>query len=94
MLPGGTDYEDIQKTLNADPSSPEFSMKKLFQCIDIDKPMRILGKRTIEDEVQIGWQFYFKQEFTIEGHTFKRGDTFQLDATLKKQGDYWLIDSM
>jgi hypothetical protein len=26
--------------------------------------------------------------------TFKKGDSLDLDATLKKSGDFWLIDNM
>lgn len=94
MLPGGADYEDVKKILNAKPSSPMFFMRKMWESIDIDKPARILGKTLIEDEATIGWEFYFKEEFTIEGRTFKPGDGFEFDATLKKHGDYWLIDNI
>jgi hypothetical protein len=30
----------------------------------------------------------------MEGHTFRAGDTFQLDATLRKSGGSWLIDGI
>ncbi len=94
MLPGGVDYEDVEEILKATPSSGKFFMKKMWESIDTKKPIRILGKNVIEDEVGIGWEFYFKEDFTIKGREFKRGDSFKFDATLKKRGDYWLIDNI
>ncbi len=94
MLSGGADYEKVKEILNAKSSSPVFLMRKMWESIDIDKPVRILGKTLIEDEAKIGWEFYFKEEFTIEGRTFKPGDSFEFDATLEKHGDYWLIDNI
>ncbi len=94
MLPGGVDYEDVKDILNAKPSSRKFFIKKMWESIDIDKPIRILGKTLIDDDAEVGWQCYFKEEFTMEGRTFKRGDTFELDAGLKKHGQYWLIDNI
>jgi hypothetical protein len=94
MLPGGVDYENVKKILNAETSSPMFTMKKMWESIDVDKPIRILGKKLVEDEAKIDWEFSFKKELTIEGHTFKAGDTFKFDATLKKRGDCWLLDDI
>lgn len=94
MLPGGVDYEDVKEILNAEPSSGEFFFKKMWQSIDAEKPIRILGKQLIEDETSIGWEFYFKEDFTIKGRSFKHGDAFEFDASLKKRGDYWLIDNI
>ena len=37
------------------------------------------------------WRVIFKEEFTIEGKTFKAGDTFDIDGNLHKYGDKWLI---
>jgi len=94
MLPGGVDYEDVKEILNAKPTSPQFFLKQMLESIDTEKPIRILGKQMIEDEVGIGWEFYFKEDFTIEGRTFKRGESFEFDAGLKKHGDCWLIDNI
>ena len=94
MLPGGTDYEDVKNILNARPSSSKFFLKKMWLSIDAKKPIRILGKTLIEDETSIGWESYFKEDFTIKGRTFKRGDGFKFDALLRKHGDYWLIDNI
>ena len=94
MLPGGTDYEDVKEILNAKPSSGEFILKKMWQLIDTEKPIRILGKQLTEDEASIGWRFYLKEDVTIEGKTFKQDEGIELDAELKKYGDYWLIDNI
>jgi hypothetical protein len=94
MLPGGSDYKDIKEILNAKPPSRRFFVKKMWESIDTEKPIRILDKKLNEDEVDIGWEFYFKEDFTIEGRTFKRGESFELGADLKKYGDYWLIDNI
>lgn len=94
MLPGCVDYEDIKEILNAKPTSRKFFLKKMWESIDTKKPIRIIGKQLIEDEVGIGWEFYFKEDFTIKGHTFRRGESFEFDASLKKHGDYWLIDNI
>lgn len=66
----------------------------MWQSIDTEKPIRILGKRSIEDETSIGWEFYFKEEFAVPGRKYKRGEAFEFDASLKKRGDYWLIDNI
>ncbi|MHC4587214.1 MAG: hypothetical protein ACYS3N_21995, partial [Planctomycetota bacterium] len=94
MLPGGVDYGDVKEILNAKPSSRKFFIKKIWQSIDTEKPIRILGKQLIEDRASIGWEFYIKEDFTIEGRTVKRGKSFEYDAGLKKHGDYWLIDNI
>jgi hypothetical protein len=94
MLPGGADYGDVKEILNAKPVSRKYFMKKMLESIDTEKPIRILGKQFIEDEASIGWEFYFKEDFTIEGRTFKRGEGFEFDAGLKKHGDCWLIDDI
>ena len=94
MLPNGADYADVKEILNAKPTSRKFFIKKMWESIDADKPIRILGKELIEDEASIGWESYFKEDFTVKGHMFKRGDAFEFDASLKKHGDYWLIEGI
>jgi len=83
MLPGGVDYEDMKEILNAKATSRQFFVKKMWESIDAEKPIRILGKQLIEDEVNIGWEFYFKEDFTIEGRTFKPGEGFEFGASSK-----------
>ena len=85
---------DIKEILNAKSSSPKFFLKKMWLAIDTKKPIKILDKTIIEDEASIDWEFYFKEDFTIKGHTFKRGDGFEFGVTLKKHGEYWLIDNV
>jgi len=94
MLPGGIDYDDAREILNAEPSSREFFVKKMWESIDTENPIRVLGKELINGKVSIVWEFYFKEDITIEGRTFKRGEGFEFDASLKKHGDYWLIDGI
>ncbi len=38
-------------------------------------------------------QVTFKKDVTMSGQAFRAGDTFSLDATLRKSGDSWLIDN-
>ena len=94
MLPGGDDYEDIEKILKSKPSDRLYFFKKIWLAIDTEKPIKILGKTTIEDEVSIGWKFYLKEDMTIEGKTFTRDESIEFDARLKKRGDSWLIDNI
>jgi hypothetical protein len=37
------------------------------------------------------WQITFKEDFTIEGKTFKAGETFNIDGNLRRYDDKWLI---
>lgn len=94
MLPGGADYGDVKEILNAKPTSRKYFLRRMWESIDIEKPIRILDQELNEDEADIAWKFYFKEDFTIKGHTFKRGDSLEYDAGLKKHGDYWLIDGI
>jgi hypothetical protein len=94
MLPGGADYGDVKEILSAKPTSRKFFFRKMWESIDTDKPIKILGKELIEDEADIGWEFYFKEDFAVPGRRYKRGDAFEFDASLKKHGDYWLIDNI
>ena len=97
MLPGGTDYQDVQETMNAGPDDPEQQQIKLWlQSLDADAEMPII--ETVEDRgaMKVTWQVTFKKDVTVTeggGHTFRAGDTYNLDATLRKSGDSWLIDN-
>jgi len=101
FLLGGTDFEDMQAILNADPDDPkqrtEYQMKLWLQSFDPDAEMPIV--ESIEDQgvMKLTWQVTFKKDATIsehgQGQTFRAGDTFNLDATLRKSGDSWLIDN-
>jgi serine protease AprX len=90
MLPDRADY--VRKILNAEPSSGKYAVKKLWQSIDVKKPMRIRLKQLTEDEASIEFEFYFKEDVTIEWRSYERGESLKHDASLEKHGDYWLID--
>jgi len=98
MLPGGIDHEDMQEILNADPGDPkqrsEYEMKLWLQSLDPDAEMPITSTNETEHGTEIAWQVTFKKDVTVGGQTFRAGDTFELDATLRKSGDSWLIDGM
>lgn len=97
MLPGSTDYQDVKAILTAKPDSRLFGLKRLWQSIDMRKPVEVLSIEKIGRTgrtVSATWQFTFKKDITIEGHTFKAGETFKLDGNLKKQGTRWLINGI
>lgn len=100
FLPGGVDYEDVREVLGADPSqADEHQFSMVMRAIDPDGPITVISRKgTSEDEVSITWRVTFKSEVSsTEGGkkvTFKQpGDTLDLDASLKKVGDRWLIDN-
>jgi hypothetical protein len=98
MLPHGTDYEDVQEILYANPDDPkqrdEYEMRRWLQSFDPDTEMPIVSTEETERGISITWQVTFRQDFTVQGHTFRAGDTYNLDATLRKSGDSWLIDGI
>ncbi len=97
FLPGGVDYEDMQKILHADPNDPEqqdeYQMKLCFLSLDPDAEMPMVSVEETEHGTSVVWQVTFKEDLTMEGHTFRAGDTWELDATLRQSGDSWLIDN-
>jgi len=98
MLTGGTDYQDMQEIMNAGPDDPEqrdkHQMKLWLQSLDPDAAMPVTSMGETERGTEIAWQVTFKKDVTMEGQTFRAGDTFELDATLRKSADSWLIDGM
>lgn len=94
---GGTDYEDIQEILEPDPDSRTYQsklmMKEWMMSFDGDAEMPIIHKEETSNGTKVVWEVTFKKDFTMKGHTFSTGDTMELDATLKKSGDDWLIDN-
>jgi RNA polymerase sigma factor (sigma-70 family) len=98
MLPGGTDHEDMQAILAAGPDDPQqgsqYQMKLLLQSLDADAEMPVIATEPTERGTSVTWQVTFKKDMTEKGHTFRAGDTFELDATLRKSGDSWLIDGI
>jgi len=96
MLPGGIDHEDMQELLAAGPDDPkqkdEYEFKCLLQSLDPDAEMPVTLTEQTDQSVSASWQVVFKKDATLSGHTFRAGDPFELDASLRKSGDSWLID--
>lgn len=69
----------------------EHPFNVMFRKLDTSKPTKIIEASIIDNMCTAVWQVVFKEEFTIEGQTFKPGDTFDLDGGLRKYGDKWLI---
>ncbi|MHC4456320.1 MAG: hypothetical protein ACYS0I_04345 [Planctomycetota bacterium] len=93
FLPGGVDYEDIKKALTAEPSSQLYPARVMMEAVDEKEPITVVSKKKTPYGLEVVWQVTFKNSFTIEGHTVHPGDTYNFDATLKKSGNYWLIDN-
>lgn len=101
FLPGGTDFGDMQEILNADPADPkqrsEYEMKLWLQSLDPDAEMPIIETTEEGDAMGVTWQVTFKKDVTVRaggGQTFRAGDTYNLDARLRRSGDSWLIDGL
>jgi RNA polymerase sigma-70 factor (ECF subfamily) len=98
MLPGGTDHEDVQELLAAGPDDPQlrdkYQFRLLLQSLDPDAEMPIHSTEQTERGTSVSWQVIFKKDLAMAGHMFHAGDTFELDATLRKSGDSWLIDGI
>ena len=101
FLPGGTDFEDMQEILNADPADPkqrsEYEMKLWLQSLDPDAEMPII--ETTEDRGRHGGDVAGDLQKGRDGEagggqTFRAGDTYNLDASLRQSGDSWLIDGL
>ena len=94
FLPGGVDYVDIQKVLEAKPGSSRYEMKQMLESVDLDVAMPIVAKQPTEQGTKIIWRVTFKREFKpSKGPVFKPGTTYDFDATLKRPEDRWLIDN-
>ncbi len=101
FLPGGTDFGDMREILNADPADPdqrsEYDMKVWLQSLDPDAEMPIIETKEDGDALGVTWQVTFKKDVTVRaggGQTFRAGDTYNLDATVRRSGDSWLIDGL
>ena len=53
----------------------------------------VVSVEETEHGTSLVWQVTFKEEVTVEGHTFHTGDTWEPDATLRQSGDSWMIDN-
>ena len=91
------DYEDIQEMLYADPDDPEqqdeYHMKLWFQSLDPDAEMPMVSVEETEHGTSVVWQVTFSEDVSMEGHTFRAGDMWELDAALRQSGEFWLIDN-
>ena len=97
MLPGGTDYNDMKKILNAKPSSGgEYQFKQMLEAVDLNIPIKITvtEKPDQKNEVEASWIVTFKKSVELGKASSKAGSTFELDATLKKTDSGWLIDGI
>jgi hypothetical protein len=94
FLPGGVDYKDIRKVLEAKPGTRSFEMKQMLESLDLKAAMPIVSKSESQHGTKVVWRVTFKKEFkSSKGPAFKTGATYDLDATLKKSGKIWLIDN-
>ena len=97
MLPGGTDYDDMKKILNAkQSSSPEYQFRQMLESVNMNIPIqvKISEKANQKDTVEASWVVTFKKSVELDKASFKTGSTFILDGTLKNTDRGWLIDGM
>ena len=99
MLPGGVDYEDIQEILTAQPSSSiKYQFRQLFEAIDLNIPIKIVSEKMQGDYMKVVWLVTFKRTVKLgkgpKEMILKPGSTFELDATLKRTEQGWLIDNI
>ncbi len=93
-LPGGLDYGDVKKALA---SAPDDDFRRLLESVDPEAPMPIVSQKTEGEKLAVVWRVTFKRDFRTQeggGLTFKTGSTYDLDASLQKSGDDWLIDGI
>ncbi len=93
VLPDGTDYEDIQETVNAGPDDSDYEVKLLFQSLDPEAEMPVRIKDQTPQRTSVAWFVTFKSDFIIEGHLFPAGSQMELDSTLVEQDGKWLIEN-
>ena len=87
VAPDSHDYEDIKKIFEM----PEHPFNEMFQKIDPDVPIEIVEAERLGKMCTAVWRMTFKEDFTIKGKTFKKGETFDLDGGLRKYDNRWLI---
>lgn len=94
FLPGGEDYDDIRKVMEATPGTPAYDMKAMLAALDLERSMPIVEKKQSAHGTKVVWRVTFKREFKPnKGPAFKAGSTYDFDATLKRSGNQWLIDN-
>ncbi len=95
--PGSYDYDDIKEALTATSSSPAYAFKQMFDSIETRVPIRIASVDKNGGTADVVWRVTFKRGFTVMeggGRTSNAGSSFDLDGTLKKSGDRWLIEGI
>jgi HEAT repeat protein len=86
--PGSHDYGDVKELLT---SPARNFLKTLFEAVDPNAPIDAYKKKQEGDWCEVNWRMKLKKGFTVEGKTFKAGETFDLDGNVKKVEDRWLI---
>ncbi len=96
MLPGGTDYDDMKKILNATPSSAgEYQFRQMLESVDLNVPIKVtVSEKADQNERGASWIVTFKKSVELGNNKFNAGSTYKLDGTLKKTGSGWLIDGI
>jgi len=87
VAPDSHDYEDIKEIFE----NSEHPFNIMFRKLDASKSVKIIETKIKDTMCSAVWRVTFKEEFTIEGKTFKIGETFDLDGNLHKYGDKWMI---
>jgi beta-lactamase regulating signal transducer with metallopeptidase domain/HEAT repeat protein len=85
------DYEDMKTILTGEATNP---FRMLLESIDTEKPITIVEKDEKDGRCSVVWKVTFKRDVTIEGQTFRAGDTFDLDGNLKEVEGRWLIEGI
>jgi len=87
VAPDSHDYDDTKEIFE----NSENPFNVMFRKLDASKSVKIVETKIMDTMCSAVWRVTFGEEFTIEGKTFKPGDTFDLDGNLHKSGDKWLI---
>jgi len=85
---GSHDYEDAKEILTGPATNP---FRMILTAVDTDAPITIVKEKRQGQWCEIAWRVTLKKGFTVEGKTFKQGETFDLDGNVKKVEDRWLI---
>ena len=100
-LPTAGDYEDIRRGAYADPNSNDpqerqwAEGKRFFQSLDPEADMPILSTKQTEDGgTAVTVRLTQKKEATMGGQTLPAGTTHDVEMTLRRSGNSWLIDNM
>ena len=93
--PDAEDYADMKRTfydgLTDGEQRAHNKAMQVFQALDPDA-MPIVAKDEIDGGIMVRVQATFKEDVTVEGLTFRAGDTFDFPGvTLRPFGENWLI---